>query len=167
MKIVLISGTIFLFGIIFLVSNVFAVENKDFILSIENVASNPEITNIEILDPSDQVCKGECEYLPKDIRFYGPKPSEYHILTIIDLRISDSAHNDFTPKKKDLYEQWSITINCSSYDIIEDNDKERYYCDGLISMYNNILEDGPAYKIKGLYSIPEQSLLIEGNFTDL
>jgi hypothetical protein len=34
-------------------------------------------------------------------------------------------------------------------------------------MYNNILEDGPVFDIKGVYSLPDQTLSINGTFTDL
>jgi hypothetical protein len=88
---------------------------------------------------------------------------------MMDLDIKDSAHSNLTAKKKALVERWSLNVNCSVKDIIEEeeNGNEKYICDGLNNMYNNILADGPVYEIKGVYSLHDQKLSINGTFTDL
>lgn len=144
-------------------------EKNDFVLEVEQSESNPVVKNIIINDPSNQSCKAECEFIPSNIRFYGPDiPNRNELSIMMDLDIHDSAHSNLTAKKKALVERWSLNVNCSIKDIIEDGDgNEKYICEGLNIMYNNILEDGPVYDIKGVYSLPDQKLSINGTFTDL
>lgn len=172
MKIVVVFSLILLMIGIFFSSNVFGQgDNKaDFILEIEESNSNPIVKNLIINDPSNQSCKGECEFIPSNIRFYGPDiPNRNELSIMMDLDIQDSAHHNLTVKKKALVERWTLSVNCSIKDIIEEeeNGYEKYICDGLNTMYNNILEDGPVYEIKGVYSLPDQKLSINGTFTDL
>lgn len=155
---------------IFLISNVYGQEGKsDFILEVEQSDSNPVVKNLIINDPSNQSCKAECDFTPSNIRFYGPDiPSRNELSIMMDLDIKDSAHSNLTAKKKALVERWSLNVNCSIKDIIEEEDgNEKYICEGLNNMYNNILGDGPVYEIKGVYSLPDQKLSINGTFTDL
>ena len=62
----------------------------------------------------------------------------------MDLDIKDSAHSNLTAKKKALVKLWSLNVNCGIKDIIEEeNGTEKYICEGLNTMNNNILEDRP------------------------
>ena len=132
MKIVF-SSTLLVIGI-FLISNVYGQEKKstvDFILEVEQSNSNPVVKKIEINDPSNQSCKAECEFIPSNIRFYGPDiPSRNELSIMMDLDIKDSAHSNLTAKKKALVERWSLNVNCSVKDIIEEeeNGNEKYIC---------------------------------------
>jgi hypothetical protein len=173
MKIVL-SSSLLVIGI-FLIPSVYGGQEEDkstadFILEVDQSNSNPVVTSLIINDPSNQSCKAECKFVPSNIRFYGPDiPNRNELSIMMDLDIQDSAHYNLTAKKKALVERWSLNVNCSVKDIIEEeeNGKEKYICEGLNNMYNNILADGPVYEIKGVYSLPDQKLSINGTFTDL
>jgi len=106
-------------------------DRSDFILEVEQSDSNPVVKNLIINDPSKQSCKAECEFIPSDIRFYGPDiPSRNELSIMMDLDIKDPVHSNLTAKKKALFERWSLNVNCSIKDIIEEeNGKEKYICE--------------------------------------
>jgi hypothetical protein len=103
---------------ILLISNVYGQEDTpsigEFNLEVEQSDSNPVVKNIIINDPSNQSCKAECEFIPSNIRFYGPDiPNRNELSIMMDLDIHDSAHSNLTAKKKALIERWNLNVNCS------------------------------------------------------
>ena len=150
---------------IFSISNVYSLDDN-FVIIIKNAEKKPEITKIKIND----FCKGECEFVTKNIQFSPPKPSDYTVNVMIDFRWMDSINANMTDKKRDLVENYHMYPGVmQTYDIFESTNsnikKEIYYFNGTFNIFksNTIGMAIKSFDMEGNYSLPEQQLVIAGN----
>ena len=111
------------------------------------------------------------DYKDKDTYFGPPDiPKRTLILSTVDFTLQDNiTHADLGPKKKQLVEEYSMWLNCSVDDIVEENGQEVYYCrqSAFVNSFikNKFSAEAWYLNINETYDAKNDMLKISGNFT--
>ena len=166
MKIIILTSLL-LIGVIFSLSNIKAEPEKQFILKLENVLTNPQVTEFKF-SQGNEICKsGKCDFKIEQVVFLPPTDDNYIASYSLDFRVVDDITNKNLSKiKKDFVEKFYSSSYCNTDDIVK-NEKgnEVYKCsDSSVQMLREQGDQRWLYNSTGIYDPVEKTFTIKGDF---